>query len=116
MHLNLHPIIDQSLCYPVVSIVMELCVFNHIYPFLSGLITPTQHGFLKKRSCITQLFSVLHEIGKHLDSNNQVDMFYLDLSKAFDSVDHTILLKKLKAYGISGPLLLWFGNYLADRL
>ena len=48
------------------------------------------------RSCVTQLLGVLHDIGKSLDNNRQVDVLYLDFSKAFDSVDHAILLQKLQ--------------------
>ena len=75
----------------IISKVMERCIHNRVYPILSALINKTQHGFLKKRSCVTQLLSVLHDIGKNLDNNKQVDMIYLDFAKAFDSVDHAIL-------------------------
>ena len=79
------------------------------------LINKTQHGFLKKRSCVTQLLSVLHDIGKNLDNNKQADLIYLDFSKAFDSVDHAILYQKLYAHGLRGSILLWFKDYLTDR-
>ncbi len=71
----------------IVSKVLKRCVFNNIYPFVHALINNVQHGFLQNRSCVTQLLSVLHNIGKNLDQNKQVDMLYLDFSKAFDSVD-----------------------------
>ena len=74
-----------------------------------------QHGFMKNRSCVTQLLSVLHSIGQNLDKNIQTDVLYLDLVKAFDSVDHETLLKKLSSYGVTGPLLNWFNNYLLER-
>ena len=64
---------------------------------------------------MTQLLGVLHDIGKNLDQNKQVDMLYLDFSKAFDSVDHDILLYKLQKHGINGVLLRWFESYLNDR-
>jgi hypothetical protein len=93
---------------------MERCVHNKIYPSLSSLINTSQHGFLKNHPCITQLVTVLHDIGKNLDSN-KVDMIYLDFSKAFDSIDHAILLQQLHMHGIKGSLLLWFKDYLTDR-
>ena len=73
------------------------------------------YGFLKNRSCVNQLLSVLHAIGEALDKNIQSDLIYLDFAKAFDSVDHSILLAKLNAYGVSGPLFAWFTDYLTGR-
>ena len=63
----------------------------------------------------TQLLGVLHDIEKSLDNSRQVDVLYLDFSKAFDSVDHAILLQKLQLLGINGSLLRWFKSYLNDR-
>ena len=100
---------------PVVSKVLERCIFNNIYPFIRVLINNVQHGFLRNRSCVTQLLGVLHDIGKSLDNNRQVDVLYLDFSKAFDSVDHAILLQKLQLHDINGSLLRWFDSYLNDR-
>ena len=74
-----------------------------------------QHGFRKRRSCVTQLLGVLHDVGKALDSGHETDMIYLDFSKAFDSVSHQNLLLKLKQHGISGSLLSWFSDYLNER-
>ncbi|CAB4028943.1 Hypothetical predicted protein [Paramuricea clavata] len=94
---------------------MERCVYNHMYADVIQLISPLQHGFLRKRSCITQLLSVFHNIGQNLDNNTQSDVLYLDLAKAFDSVDHQILVEKLKCYGVAGRLLDWFTDYLNGR-
>ncbi|CAB4033496.1 Hypothetical predicted protein [Paramuricea clavata] len=58
---------------------------------------------------------VFHTIGKNLDKNTQTDIVYLDFAKAFDSVDHSILLQKLKCYGVTGNLLGWFADYLNNR-
>ena len=99
----------------IISKVMERCIHNRVYPIFSALINKTQHGLLKKRSCVTQLLSVLYDIGKNLDNNKQVDMIYLDFSKAFDAVDHAILYRKLYAHGLGGSILLWFKDYLTDR-
>ena len=100
---------------PIVSKVLERCVYTNFYYHILHLITPYQHGFLRNRSCITQLISVLHTIGKNLDKNTQTDIVYLDFAKAFDSVDHSILLQKLKCYGVTGNLLGWFADYLNNR-
>ncbi|CAB4007608.1 Hypothetical predicted protein [Paramuricea clavata] len=90
-------------------------VYSQFYEHVSYLITTHQHGFLRNRSCVTQLLSVLHSIGRKLDTNEQTDIAYLDLAKAFDSVDHSILLQKLKCYGVTGRLLNWFADYLNNR-
>ena len=58
---------------------------------------------------------VYHEIGSYLDSSIQMDIIYLDFSKAFDSVSHRLLPHKLKMYGFNGRLLDWFTSYLSDR-
>ena len=100
---------------PIVSKVLERCVYTNFYYHILHLITPYQHGFLRNRSCVTQLLSVLHTIGKNLDKNTQTDIVYLDFAKAFDSVDHSILLQKLKCYGVTGNLLGWFADYLNNR-
>ncbi|KAL5246868.1 hypothetical protein ACHWQZ_G018912 [Mnemiopsis leidyi] len=59
-----------------------------------------QHGFRKKRSCMTQLLSHIDQIYQSLNNNDEVDVIYLDFAKAFDKVDHSILLAKLARYGI----------------
>ena len=100
---------------PIVSKVLERCVFSHFYHHVTRLINPAQHGFICNRSCVTQLLSVLHPIGQNLDNNTQTDVLYLDLAKAFDSVDHTILLEKLRGYGVTGPVQCWCAGYLNDR-
>ena len=66
-------------------------------------ITTLQHGFQRNRSCATQLLAVVHEIGKNLDENVQTDVLHVDFAKAFDVVDHQILLKKLNRFWCSRP-------------
>ena len=61
------------------------------------------------------LLEVYHNILNSVASGKKVDIIYLDLSKAFDKVSHSLLLLKLNNYGISGPLLSWFRNYLTGR-
>ena len=90
---------------------MERSIFNNIRTRIFSLISASQHGFLAGRSCVTQLVKVLEQIGK----GGQVDIIYLDMSKAFDKVSHEKLLKKLQHYGFGGSLLAWFRSYLRDR-
>lgn len=91
-------------------------MFDHFYSFVLNFLSDLQHGFIKNRSCVTQLLQILHEIGRNLDNNIQTDVMYLDFAKAFDTVDHGILLSKLTAYGVSGNLFSWFKDYLNGRL
>ena len=81
---NYRPISLLSL----VSKVMERCVFNAIKEHVASLITRCQHGFIAGRSCVTQLIEVLDSIGSLLDSGGQIDIVYMDMSKAFDTVIH----------------------------
>ena len=64
---------------------------------------------------MTRFLSTLHTIGNYLDKNTQTDVLYLDFAKAFDSMDHTIVLEKLRGYGVAGPILGWFKDYLSGR-
>ncbi len=99
----------------VISKVMERCIFNIIYPTLELEISDHQHGFLKGKSTSTQMATFIHELSRILDDAGQVDVAYLDFSKAFDSVSHTHLLHKLKGFGIHGELHRWFCSYLSNR-
>lgn len=99
----------------IISKVMERCIFDEIYPLLKPHISEHQHGFVKGRSCATQLLETYHSIGETLDTGGQTDIIFLDLAKAFDSVSHPLLLHKLTLYGISGKLLNWLRAYVTDR-
>ncbi|CAB4026078.1 Hypothetical predicted protein, partial [Paramuricea clavata] len=70
---------------------------------------------LGQGSCRLELLDVVYNIGKALDCGKEMDMIYLDFSKAFDSVPHDKLIFKLSQFGITGPLLDWFSDYLSAR-
>ena len=91
-------------------------MLTKIRDHLLCLINNAQHGFIPGRSCTTQPLEVLHLIGSLLDSGKQTDVIYIDMSKAFDMVDHATLLHKLEhGFSIYGPLLRWFKSYLSNR-
>ena len=100
---------------PLISKVLERCVCYRFYDHLHEIINKAQYGFIHSRSCVLQLLTTLHHVGQLLDNNVQTDIIFLDFAKAFDSVDHIILLKKLKSYGISGNMYNWFTDYLHGR-
>ena len=99
----------------IVSKIMERCIYNNIYSFVSKDISEKQHGFFSGRSCNTQLLEVYHKIGEFVDKGFQTDVIYLDFSKAFDSVPHSLLIHKLKTFGFNGDLLSWLKSYLTGR-
>ena len=72
-------------------------------------------AFVSRRSCSTQLIEVIEHIGRLLDRGKQVDVIYLDMSKAFDEVSHKRLLSRLRDFGFGGNILKWFSSYLDNR-
>ena len=80
------------------------------------LLDPRQHGFLPQKSCCTQMVEYCDSLALSLNQNLRTDVIYLDFSKAFDSVNHDIILSKLKhQYKIDGALLKFIANYLKGR-
>ncbi|KAK4828141.1 hypothetical protein QYF61_023939 [Mycteria americana] len=78
-------------------------------------IKPSQHGFRKGRSCLTNLISFYDKVTRLVDEGKVVDVAYLNFSKAFDTVSHSILLEKLAAHGLDGCTLRWVKNWLDGR-
>ena len=79
------------------------------------IINQDQHGFRAGRSCLTQLLHHVEDIMCDLNADENADILYLDFSKAFDKVDHAILLKKLNLYGIQGKVHQWLSSFLHGR-
>ena len=78
------------------------------------LINPSQHGFLKAKSCLTNLLCFLEEITKWVDDGSPVDVIYLDFQKAFDRVPHQRLIRKLKSRGKGNSIINWVEQWLTD--
>ena len=74
-----------------------------------------QHGFVPGRSTQTQLLSYFNDIFDTLAEGKRLDTVYLDFAKAFDKVDHEILLEKVKKHKISGKIGKWIREFLTDR-
>ncbi|XP_046686909.1 uncharacterized protein LOC124372553 [Homalodisca vitripennis] len=70
---------------------------------------------LLMRSTITAVADIVEHILDSLEAGNTVCAAFLDLSKAFDCLDHQLILEKLRTFGIVGSALAWFGSYLSDR-
>ena len=97
------------------SKVLETIVYTKIISFIYPKLNKHQFGFLQNRSCLSQLLTFFAEIYNCIEGKNQCDVIYLDFKKAFDSVPHNEMLFKLWRFGITGPLWLWFKNYLSSR-
>ena len=99
----------------IMSKVLESIVFSKIIDFIYPRLSKLQFGFLKGRSCLTQLLTCFSKVFDSIDGNTPCDVIYLDSRKAFDSIPHPELLYKLLLFGITGPLWFWFRSYLNDR-
>ena len=101
----------------VICKLLERLIKDHMVDFLvrHKLLNSSQHGFLKARSCLTNMLCFLEEITKWIDVGSPVDIIYLDFQKAFDKVPHQRLLLKLKAHGIGDGLIDWIEQWLTDR-
>ena len=81
----------------------------------NNLLNESQHGFRNLRSTITQVMRFYDSILNLLEEGHAVDAIYLDFAKAFDKVDHKILLLKLKSVNITGKIWNWIGEFLQNR-
>ena len=110
---NLRPI---SLL-PLLSKLIEKIVHNRIYEHLTqwNLLEERQGGFRPGYSTIKTCAYFTNDIYTALNTNETTIAVFIDAMKAFDTVNHQILLKKLAKYGITGKLHAWISNYLTDR-
>ena len=104
---------------PIMSKILEKVVHKRLYNFMNlqtcNQLYNNQYGFRTKHSTIHAITQLSAEILESFDNNNFTLGVFLDLSKAFDTINHSTLLKKLEHYGIRGVALEWFRNYLLDR-
>ena len=97
---------------------MEYIVLSHIAKHLSAnnILLDSQHVFHEKLLSVTQLISSCHDWATTIQSQGQVDVVFLDLSKAFDKVTYPRLSVKLSYYGINGSTLTWIDDFLRNRV
>jgi hypothetical protein len=101
----------------IFSKLLEKAMKNRLMRFFekNSLFNDNQYGFREKRSTEDAVQNLLGQICAAIDSDNAALGIFLDLTKAFDTVDHDRLLKKLECYGIRGLANAWFANYLSNR-
>ena len=92
-------------------------MYQRIYLFLqnTGQIYENQYGFRANHSCEHAIGQVVRTLIKNIENRLYSACILLDLSKAFDTIEHQILLQKLELYGIRGNALTWFDSYLSNR-
>lgn len=92
----------------------EKAVLERLWSFLETyeIVFEGQHGFVRNRSTTSAILSLINRVVKDLDSNQFAVGIFFDLTKAFDMVDHGLLLSKMNEIGIRGTALHWFSSYL----
>ena len=110
---NYRPVSLTSHIIKLFERILRIKIVQHIES--QGLISPNQYGFCSGKSCMTQLLNHFEGLLELLETNSNADVLYLDFAKAFDKVDHAILLEKLKSFGIEGKIHLWLKKFLSDR-
>ena len=95
---------------------LERVVYDVLYHHVSPVLCAEQHGFIPKRSCVTNLATYLKHAWEAISDGCQTDAIYTDYSAAFQSVNHTLIIHKLeKSFNLNGNALNWFVSYLSDR-
>ena len=110
---NYRPVSLTSIVCKLLESIIRDKITEHLEH--NKLIKPSQHGFVKHRSCQTNLLEFMEIVTEAVDQGDAVDLVYLDFSKAFDKVSHQKLILKLKSHGISGCVLKWIEAWLSGR-
>jgi hypothetical protein len=101
----------------IICKILESIICEKVNEFVeeNKLITKNQHGFTRNRSCSTNLLEFYGKIYGEFDEGRAIDIIYLDFKKAFDKVNHELLINKIKSIGITGKINKWIANWLKNR-
>ena len=102
---------------PTISKIIERSAHVQLCSYLeeNKLLSQSQFGFRQKRSTPTDLITFTDQILESMDKGYVTGAVFLDLRKAFDTIDHLLLINKLKGLGVGGKSLAWFRSYLSGR-
>lgn len=100
-----------------ISKIVERVVFNRILNFATknNILSQAQHGFRKKHSTQTAIMAFLNDLYENINQKNKCVGLFMDLSKAFDLINHKILIEKFVRYGLRGKMKDWLLSYLTNR-
>lgn len=93
----------------------ERILYDQLYEYCAAWLTPLQHGFMKKKSTITNLVETSSQLILSMEDGYQTDVIYTDLSKAFDVLPHCVIINKLSGLGLSSQMIKWIESYLCNR-
>jgi hypothetical protein len=110
---NYRPVSLTSISCKLLESIIRDGIVNHMVQ--NGLVEDSQHGFVKGRSCETNLVEFFDYVSQLLDTGICADAVFLDFAKAFDKVPHNRLMEKIRALGISGEVANWIERWLAGR-
>ncbi len=102
---------------PILSKIIERTVFDQLYPFLdkNNMLHDSQSGFRPGFSTSSALINITEDWLKSIDNGNYIGLVMIDLRKAFDTVNHDLLIEKLPKYGLDDHVVKWLKDYLNDR-
>jgi len=110
---NYRPISLTSIPCKIMERIVRDIMMDHLYT--SNTIAPEQHGFVLRKSVVTNLLQTADRISDGLDKGLHVLVFYLDFAKAFDRVCHASLRTKLIACGFCSSIVNWVSDFISDR-
>jgi Reverse transcriptase (RNA-dependent DNA polymerase)/Endonuclease-reverse transcriptase len=110
---NYRPVSLTSICGKLLESIIRDKIVDHMSE--NGLIEDSQHGFVKSRSCATNLIEFLDGLTEIIDGGGSADAIFLDFAKAFDKVPRQRLVEKLKSIGLGGRVLAWIEEWLSGR-
>lgn len=110
---NVRPISLTSVTCKIMERLIRYVMMNHLLDH--NLISEHHHGFVKFKSCVTNLLEALDIITEPLNRGFMAALIFLDFSKAFDKVCHAALIYKLKAYGFDEKIISWIEQFLINH-